>query len=429
VPKRTSKKPRQEEVASPLRTSGEDEAAASSLEEPSQTQGASEDTPRAQSALPVLPAAEEGLHLLYRSMLATLENTPDAVFILDEHFHVCAFNPACARALGWRPQEVIGRGCAEVLKCRDLSHMDLCGTASCPLVRVLRSKQALPNEELIIGGEPVRAWEVSVSVTPVDIGQGLHMVFSARDVSALTMANRLRANFVSMVSHELRTPLNSVQGFIDLLLRGHMGRLTEDQQEYLGYARESVQLLLSTVEDILFITRADSGQFEIDQQKVRADLVVEQVLQSVQAQARKAEIILSSAVVHPAPLIYADPQRVIQVLRNLVGNALKFTPPGGSVLVRTLPDPDDPRMARFSVADTGFGIAPEDQPHVFEHFYQAHHAMQSRVGGYGLGLTIAQLIVEQHGGRIWFDSTARKGTTFYFTVPLYTEALSAEEQS
>jgi signal transduction histidine kinase len=130
-------------------------------------------------------------------------------------------------------------------------------------------------------------------------------------------------------------------------------------------------------------------------------------------------VILDKDIPSPTPLLYADPQRMQQVLNNLVTNAIKFTPPNGTVTIRVRPHPERKAMALFSVIDTGDGIPPEDQPHVFERFYQSNHAMQSKMGGYGLGLSIARLIVEQHGGEIYFESTPGKGTTFYFTAPLY----------
>ncbi len=122
----------------------------------------------------------------------------------------------------------------------------------------------------------------------------------------------------------------------------------------------------------------------------------------------------------PSPLLYVDPQRMKQVLNNLVINAIKFTPPGGTVTIRARVY--DEQHAMISVIDTGYGIPPEDRPHVFERFYQSNHILQSRMGGYGLGLSIAKLIVEQHGGTIDFESTLNEGTTFYFTAPLYKRA-------
>ena len=244
------------------------------------------------------------------------------------------------------------------------------------------------------------------------------MVFSARDVTTLKVVNSVRSNFVSMVSHELRTPLNSVHGFIDLLMQGHMGELNPEQKQYLGYAQEGVQQLIAIVEDILFMTRSDTGQFDMKQQKGSFLELAKQVLRGLQPQALKASVILNKDVASPSPMFYADPQRIKQVLNNLVSNAIKFTPPGGTVTLRARPY--DEHFVMITVEDTGYGIPPEDRTHVFERFYQSNHHLQSKMGGYGLGLTIAKLIVEQHGGAISFDSTVNHGTTFYFTVPLYT---------
>jgi two-component system phosphate regulon sensor histidine kinase PhoR len=295
--------------------------------------------------------------------------------------------------------------------------MKLCGTSSCPLQRVLQQKNPLPNEELILGTQEQHIREVSVSVTPVQTSHGDYAVFTARDLSALKVANQVRSNFVSMVSHELRTPLNSVHGFIDLLLQGHMGDLNEEQRTYLGYAQEGVQQLISIVQDILFMTRSDLGQFEIKQQEVQLRILVRQVVSGMQPQASKASVVLNSDIPTDMPLLYVDPQRIKQVLNNLISNAIKYTPPGGSITISASALSED--WVMISVIDTGYGILTEDRPHIFERFYQSNQREQSRMGGYGLGLSIARLIVEQHGGTISFESVLEKGTTFYFTVPVY----------
>src|SRR5450759_1535814 len=291
----------------------------------------------------------EGRNYSYLEALAT--NTSDAMIALDEHFQVLNLNQAATIALGLSAEKAIGRCCADVLCCRNLNRMELCGTSSCPLVRVLRQKRPLPNEELIIGD----SYEVSNSVTPIDVGDGeLHVVMTARDMSSLKVANRVRANFVSMVSHELRTPLHSVHGFIDLLLQGHMGEMTEEQQKYLGYAGEGVQQLISIVEDILFMTRSDVGQFEIKQQpEVNLLVLARQVVTSLEPQARKADVAIHTDIPTPSSLLYVDPQRMKQVLINLVTNAVKFTPPEGTVTIRAR-DYDE-QFALVSVVDTGFG--------------------------------------------------------------------------
>jgi PAS domain S-box-containing protein len=369
-----------------------------------------ESSNRATERMVGFPETQSGQHPYLEAIVAS---TSDMMLALDEHFHIVDFNPALGITLGWSPEKTIGRRCSELLCCRNLNRMELCGTSSCPLIRALEQRRPLPNEELIIGD----TCEVSASVTPVDPENGQRqVVFTARDVSALKVANRVRANFVSMVSHELRTPLNSVNGFIDLLLQGHMGNLNIEQKKYLGYSQEGVQQLISIVEDILFMTRSDVGQFEIKQQEVNFRVLTKQVVSSLEPQARKAGVFISKNIPFPTPMLYVDPQRMKQVLNNLVTNAIKFTPPEGTVTIDARPY--NKQFILISVTDTGYGIPLEDRQHVFERFYQSNHHQQSKMGGYGLGLPIAKLIVEQHGGTIGFDTTLNKGTTFYFTAPL-----------
>ena len=347
-------------------------------------------------------------------------NSPNANITLDERYHIFDMNPAAVTIFGWSHEDAIGKHCSQLMKCKNLNGTALCGTSGCPLTRVIQQKQPISQEELIMGPDSDHSHEFATSVIPLDHQQGTYVLFVARDMSAIKVTNRARANFVSMVSHELRTPLNSVHGFIDLLLQGQMGELTEEQHTYLGYAQEGVQQLVSIVEDILLMTRSDSGQFEMKRQEVDLRVLVKQVVDSLQPQALKADVALDldKDIPTSSPILYVDPQRMKQVLNNLVTNAIKYTPSGGTVTIHTRPYNE--QFVMISVSDTGYGIPIEDQPHIFERFYQSNHALQSRVGGYGLGLTIAELIVEQHGGKIWFDSVTDKGTTFYFTAPLLT---------
>ncbi|MGH2506066.1 MAG: sensor histidine kinase, partial [Ktedonobacteraceae bacterium] len=319
--------------------------------------------------------------------------SPTALITVGGQFDVHDLNPAALMKLGLTFTEAHTRSCKDVLMCRNVNSTLLCGTSHCPLARIVQQGETIAGAELFLG---VSSTEYSVDITPVTLPSGPAAVFAARDMSTLKVANQVRAKFVSMVSHELRTPLNSVHGFVDLMLQGHMGALTEEQHKYLGYAQEGVQQLIAIVEDILFMTRSDSGQFEMKPQKVNARVLAKQVVTSLRLQAIRASVILEKDIPTPTPDIYADPQRMKQVLNNLVTNAIKFTPPSGTVTIRVRPQED--QMVRFSVIDTGYGILPEDQPHVFERFYQSNHELQSKMGGYGLGLSIARLIVMQHGG-------------------------------
>jgi two-component system phosphate regulon sensor histidine kinase PhoR len=347
-------------------------------------------------------------------------HSPSMIVAVDEQFRVYDLNPTAATRLGISLEQARDTPCREVLMCRNVNGTLLCGTSNCPLTRVTRQGETGAATELFLGARPGFSAEYSVNLGPTYINSGAGAVFVARDLSRLKVVQQVRSNFVSMVSHELRTPLNSVHGFIDLLIQGHMGELTEEQRLYLGYTQEGVQQLMTIVEDILFMTRSDSGQFVIRPQKTNSRVLAKQVVTSLKVQAKKAAVILDKDIPEVAPMIYADQQRMQQVLNNLVTNAIKFTPPHGTVTIRVRPHPEQSDKVLFSVIDTGDGIPPEDQPHVFERFYQSNHEMQSKMGGYGLGLSIARLIVEQHGGEIYFESKPQQGTTFYFTAPLYT---------
>ena len=343
-------------------------------------------------------------------------STPNMVLAVDEHFHIFDLNHAAATLLGLPPEQVVGQHCSDLMKCRNMNRTLLCGTSNCPVTRVVQYRQPIAQEELILGQTKDSPDEFACSIVPVEHEQSIYVVFGAREISGVKKANRVRANFVSMISHELRTPLNSVHGFVDLLLQGYMGALNEEQQKYLGYVQEGVQQLVSTVEDILLLTRSDSGQFEVKREEVDFELLSKQVVTGLQPQAHKAGVTINEEIAVPAPLQSVDPQRMKQVLNNLVINAIKFTPPEGSVTIRV--QPHNERFVKISVSDTGYGIPIEDQPHIFERFYQSNRDQQSKMGGYGLGLSIAKLIIEQHGGEISFESVLDKGTTFYFTVPL-----------
>ena len=349
---------------------------------------------------------------------AVFNDTPSLIIAVDEHFQIVDINPAAAASLGQSPENAIGQHCDHLMRCRNLNGTLLCGTSNCPLTRAIQQMHPISQEELILGLAVDRPREFRCTIIPIEHHSGPHVVFVARDTSVLKMANHVRANFVSMVSHELRTPLNSVHGFIDLLLQGYMGELNEEQHKYLGFAQEGVQQLVSIVEDILFLTRSDSGQFEIKQQEIDFRELAKQVVNCLQPQARKAGVMLDEDIPTPAPILNVDPQRMKQVLNNLVTNAIKFTPPGGTVTIRVRPHNE--QFVMISVSDTGYGIPVEDRAHIYERFYQSNHALQSKMGGYGLGLSIAKLIVEQHGGEIGFDSVIDKGTTFCFTAPIYT---------
>jgi signal transduction histidine kinase len=235
-----------------------------------------------------------------------------------------------------------------------------------------------------------------------------------RDDTRLS-ADRVRANFISMVSHELRTPLNSINGFLEVVLEGQVGELNSRQQEFLGYVQTSAFALTTLVEDILFISKADSGQFVLRPSTLSVSHLLHQAMQSVVPDAEKARVHIVLSDPEAFPTIWGDELRLCQVITNLLHNAIKFSPPESEV---SLGVTNRGTYAEFAVQDHGTGMPPEEHPLVFERFYQSDSSRHAHSGGYGLGLAIAKLIVEQHHGHIWLESSEGQGTTFYFTLPL-----------
>jgi signal transduction histidine kinase len=247
----------------------------------------------------------------------------------------------------------------------------------------------------------------------------------ARDVTVIRDATRMKANFLSMITHELRSPLNSINGYLDLTLTGVAGELNEQQRDFLQRARAGSEHLYALVEDLLLVSRADAGQMRLNRELTSIKEIVTNAVEELELTARDYQITINVDIANDFPPIYADAVRIQQVLRNLVSNALHFTPPGGdvSIVARIINDEasasseEQEESVEIQVRDTGYGIAPEYRQHIFERFYQIPLTNAGRVGGQGLGLAIVKMIVELHGGRVTVESAPGQGSTFAFTLP------------
>ncbi|WP_161975295.1 GAF domain-containing sensor histidine kinase [Tengunoibacter tsumagoiensis] len=234
-----------------------------------------------------------------------------------------------------------------------------------------------------------------------------------------------QANFLSMITHELRSPLNSINGYLDLLLDKSTGELTDAQREYALRARSGSEQLYALLEDLFLISRADAGQLRLTREIVRLPDIISQATEELELTAADYDITLQIEVSNTLPPLYADAIRLQQVLRNLLSNALRFTPAGGHVQISaTIEESQDetfavtedlPRVVALRVKDNGIGIAPEYQEQIFQRFFQVSAA--GRSGGQGLGLAIVKMIVELHGGQVLVESQIGKGCTFTCLLP------------
>src|SRR5438034_953945 len=227
--------------------------------------------------------------------------------------------------------------------------------------------------------------------------------------------DRLKSSFVSMVSHELRTPMTSIKGYVDNLLDGVAGPLNEKPAYYLKRVKHNVERLTRMINDLLDLSRIEAGAVQLQPGTLSIPELLNDVVEGFQTIATEKSVSVKAHSTPGLPLIQGDRDKLFQVLNNLIQNAIKFTPRGGTILVEARAGPQG--FVQICVSDTGCGIAPEELPRVFERFDRGESvAMENR--GAGLGLAITKNLVELHKGRIWVESTPGEGSRFLFTLPI-----------
>ena len=227
--------------------------------------------------------------------------------------------------------------------------------------------------------------------------------------------DRMKSDFVANVSHELRTPLTAIKGAVDLILREVAGPLSEKQSHYLTRVRSNTLHLAGLINDLLDLSKIEEGKIELQAERVSLGGLVHEVMETLRPVAAEKPIALTVATPEPSTLVWADRDKITQVLTNLIGNAIKFTPPDGRVMVSSVSS--DTEWVRVAVSDTGPGISADERERIFEKFYQVAVNGGPKPKGTGLGLAISKTLVELHGGKIWVESEINRGSTFYFTLP------------
>jgi signal transduction histidine kinase len=228
--------------------------------------------------------------------------------------------------------------------------------------------------------------------------------------------DRLKSDFVSNVSHELRTPLTAIKGAVDLVLREVPGPLTEKQIHYLTRVRSNTQHLAGLINDVLDLSKIESGRIDVKSSRVSVGGLLHEVVETLRPVAAEKAIVLEATTPEPSIMVWADRDKINQVLMNLIGNAIKFTAAPGKVTVSA--SRNGKEAVQVSVSDTGPGVPPEEKEKIFEKFYQIADLEGAKPKGTGLGLAICKALVELHGGRIWVESEPGRGGTFSFTLPV-----------
>lgn len=385
--------------------------------------------------LPSIP-----LDLLFKQL-------PVGICILDEQQRIHYLNPLYAkylqRYLGVDAQTVLGRPWLEVV----------------PIARELRTQlrwlrvegRSFHAEEIPIGheGQPTSYWDVSVG--PISLGETMGLLISTVDatervtsrlnirqqleehveartrelrtaIEDLRHLDEMKANFLNAVSHELRTPLTAITGFAEFLEEGVAGDLNQEQKHYVTQILFGTERLLSLINDLLDYARMEAGRFSLSRAPVEFGNLADKVVASLMPLATRSKLEIRLALPPNLPELDADPDRLSQILTNLLSNALKFTPAGGQICLRA--QEDDGQVA-IEVVDTGIGIPPEAIPKLFNRFYRVDQTLT--VAGTGLGLPITKGLIEAHGGHIEVRSKVGKGSSFRFTLPIWREGPREEK--
>ena len=362
--------------------------------------------------------AAESLALAEERSRLLLESAGEGIFGLDLDGRTTFVNPAAARMLGYEPPELIGQFIHEYIQ-----HSFLDGSRYpyefSPTYAAINQAiiQRVSNE--VMHRKDASVFPVEYTVTPIrknDNTAGAVVIFN--DITERKKVEQIKNEFISTVSHELRTPLTSVRGSLGLLVGGAGGELTEQAGNLINIANKNTERLLLLINDILDIEKIEYGKLDYNYKLIDIQEFIEMAIQANNAYGEQFDVKYNMTQCPDEIKVYADEDRLMQVMNNLLSNAAKFSDDAQHVEISAV---QRVNKIRISITDNGKGIPQTFQKHIFEKFAQADASDTKQLGGTGLGLSITKAIVEQHGGRIDFISRKNLGTTFFFDLPVWTQ--------
>lgn len=325
---------------------------------------------------------------------------------------VAFMNPAAENLFDLQPGAAIGRFPREIWREYDMAEIF-------HLVFVTGE----PEEREIYIESPVKRL-LKVQVIPIRMeeeGEVQGVLVVLRDLTRIRHLETVRSEFVANVSHELRTPLTSIKGFVETLLDGGIGA-PDSARRFLNIISQETDRLNRIINDLLDLSRLESGRTELYASKLLIGPLVDDIRQTLDGRLREKN--LGFSVELSSTPVLADEDRIREVLVNLIDNAIKYTPDGGSIRIR---ENDAGDQQEYTICDNGIGIPKESLGRIFERFYRVDKARSREMGGTGLGLSIVKHMIDRHGGRVWVESEYGRGTCFHFTLPKFREGSSELE--
>jgi len=367
--------------------------------------------------------AEDELQLIRRQRELILASVGDGIYGMDLEGKLTFVNPAAAKLLGYTVDELRGTDIHEKVH---HSHAD--GTqhskTNCPILVAMRKREGVRIRDDVFWRKDGTTIPVEYVASPlIDEGQIAGMVVAFQDISERRRLERMKDEFISTVSHELRTPLTSLRASLGLISSGSLDKRPEKQKQMLEVAIGNCDRLVRLVNDILDFDKVEKGGLPLHREVLRVSDILRRAADVEHDAALKAQITFRFDVSSKL-LVDVDLDRILQVLAELVSNAIKFSPP--QTIIKLGAQAVDKDEVCVVVEDQGRGIAQEKLDMIFERFQQGDASDSRALGGTGLGLAICRRIVQQHGGKIWVESEPGKGSRFLFTLPAAPEESKTE---
>jgi len=337
---------------------------------------------------------------------AIIQHMADGLLMIGPTGVINNVNPRLVAMVNLPPAEIIGQN----IYAKDLNPRL---ATICTSITTLQEQTGISIAEVSLPEPEACILQIFATTVTTPDDQPLGEIRVIHDVTKERALEKMKDDLLSTVSHELRTPLFSIQGFIYLLLN-ETPPDTQTQREFLTIIEREVSQLSDLVADLLDSDKLSNGTMEIAREPVELVEIINQTAHKLQGFAHREKVTLTVQIPVTLPVILGDAQRLEQILTNLVGNAIKFTPADGSVMITT---ELSPAHVTIMVADTGIGIAESDLSQIFTKFYQAENAIKTRSGS-GLGLFIAKQLIEEHHGQIWAESQSGQGSTFFIQLPI-----------
>ncbi|MFH5831032.1 ATP-binding protein [Halalkalibaculum sp. DA384] len=337
----------------------------------------------------------------------------DAVIGLDADNDILFANNKAIELIGYPKKEIVGEYAPDLASRSELFH------------EIMKSLSGDHEEEvnyLKIGNQNEHYFSIDVVPVPHqnrDAGQDTHLgnIITLKNVTRFHEMDQAKTNFISVVSHELKTPISSINMSLRLLGDQRVGMLNEEQRELISSIKKDVRRMKQTTSDLLDLSKIESGNIQLNTRDVSPEELLEYAYETMIMQAFQKDISMDINVHEDLPQVQADSQKTVWVLVNLISNAIRYTGPGGQIILEGALAEGMPKYVQFAVKDTGEGIAPEDLDKIFDKYYQVDKDQKDRKGS-GLGLAIAKEFIMGQGGRIWVESTPGAGSIFYFTLPV-----------